>query len=74
MAFQIKCPFCEKTVTAFPLLRGSDLDRALENDADIEVMHSTDDVKEGDHRWNLTKHEKANLRKTIAEGLDNVWR
>jgi hypothetical protein len=39
--------------------------RALDRDADIEVMHTTE---KGDHRWKLNRYEKENLRKKKAEG------
>ena len=56
-------PFCERNVTAFPILGGGDLDRALEKDDDVEVTHMTDDAQRGDHRWRLIKQEKDHLRK-----------
>ena len=74
MSFQAYCPYCEKKVTAFTLLGGSALERALENDADIDVGHLTYDVHEGDHTWKLIRQEKAKLRKAIAEGLDSIRR
>jgi hypothetical protein len=64
--FQIYCPFCEKKVTAGPLLSGNKLQLALDLNADIEVMHISDN---GDHRWNLVRNEKEILRNALAEGL-----
>jgi hypothetical protein len=49
------------------LLGGADLDRALENDGDVEVMHMTAGIHEGDHKWRLNREEKATLKKWRAE-------
>ncbi|PYU28087.1 MAG: hypothetical protein DMG32_03745 [Acidobacteria bacterium] len=49
------------------ILGGADLDRALDNDEDIEVIHMTLGIHEGDHRWRLIREEKATLKKWRAE-------
>jgi hypothetical protein len=36
--FQARCPECKDTVTTVTTLDGSDLDRALANDGDVEVV------------------------------------
>jgi hypothetical protein len=69
MTVNAYCPFCEKAVAAHTILEDDEVKRALERDGDIEVMHMTDHVHEGDDRWKLIRQEKANLGKTIAEGL-----
>ena len=66
MTFQAYCPYCEQTVAAVSTLTDTKLWAALENDADVEVMHVSPD---GDHRWNLNHYEKEHLRKRDAEGL-----
>jgi hypothetical protein len=45
-------------------LGGADPDRALKDDADIEVVHSTAD--KGVHRWWLNTEEKVRLKKWLA--------
>ena len=45
----------------------ADLDRALDNDEDIEVIHVT--VGQGDHKWRLIREEKAALKKWRTEWL-----
>jgi hypothetical protein len=49
------------------ILGGADIDRALENDEDIEVIHMTDGIHEGDHRWRLDGEEKPRLKNWRAE-------
>jgi len=66
MTSQAYCPYCEQTVAAVSMLTDSKLWPALENDADVEVMHVSPD---GDHRWNLNYYEKEHLRKKHTEGL-----
>ena len=46
------------------ILDGKELRSALNCNAEVEVMHTTD----GDHRWKLNRYEKESLRKKIAEG------
>jgi len=60
--FSAYCPFCEATVTAHTILEGSELTRALETNAVVEIMH----VADGDHGWNLIRQEKDNLLKKIC--------
>jgi len=36
-------------------------------DDDVEVMHMTAGIHEGDHRWRLNREEKATLKKWRAE-------
>jgi hypothetical protein len=66
MTFQAYCPNCEQTVAVFPTLSDPKLWAAIDNDADVEVMHASPN---GDHRWNLNHYEKEHLRKKHAEGL-----
>lgn len=64
--FVAYCPYCEEKVSsAMTILGGKDLDRALDNDEDIEVIHMT--VGQGDHKWRLIREEKATLKKWRAE-------
>jgi hypothetical protein len=65
MAFQANCPYSERKVTAFPLLSGDVLRGVLQSQGEVEVMHLTDDAHQGDLRWHLTGHERANLLKAI---------
>jgi hypothetical protein len=58
------CPYCKKTVTALPVLDNSELKPALDNNADVRVMHI---ATVGDHVWSLNDQEKENLRNTIAK-------
>ncbi len=62
MTFLAYCPQCKKTVSALALLTNDELRRALDNDAEIAVMHTAN----VDHKWNLSTQEKKNLRKAIA--------
>lgn len=66
MTFQAYCPFCEKAVAAEPMLGRNDLRLALAHNAEIEVMHSTEN--DGDHIWNLNDPDKEHLREMKAEG------
>lgn len=66
MTLQSYCPFCNKTVAAEPLLGGKDLRLALADNAEIEVMHSTE--THGDHVWNLNDQDKEHLRNAKAKG------
>lgn len=66
--FHAHCPYCEEKVSGvITKLGGADLDRALGNDDDIEVIHVTAGIHEGDHIWRLNKEEKATLKKWRAE-------
>jgi hypothetical protein len=66
MTFQAYCPYCEKTIAAIPILSDPKLWAAVDNHADVEVMHV---APEGDHRWNLNHYEKEHLRKKHAKRL-----
>jgi hypothetical protein len=66
ISFQAYCFRCERTVIALPILTDVEFWSALNADADVEVMHIASD---GDHRWNLIKQEKKNLRIERAKGL-----
>jgi hypothetical protein len=57
MGFLAHCPECGKRVTAVTLLGGAALDRALENDGDVEVVCFLQE-----HRWKLSDEDKAHLR------------
>ena len=63
MAFQTYCPDCRETVGALTILNASELERALETDSEVRVMHPT---PKGDHVWPLDKTAKINLRNAIA--------
>ena len=67
MSFQARCPHCGKTVTAFVHSRDA-AKRALNENKDIEIFHSTGVQTEGDHRWLLPKEDTPNLRKVIESG------
>ena len=58
MGFLAHCPECGKRVTAETVLAGTKLDRALENDGDVEVVCFL-----REHRWKLNEQDKAHLRK-----------
>ena len=58
--FQAYCNDCQKTVTVQLLLSSSDLKLALDNDADVKVMHTVPNV--GDHEWSLSSQDKDNMR------------
>jgi hypothetical protein len=63
MNFYAYCPHCEQRIgNATTVLGGADLDRALENDGDIEVVHMTIGNNEEDHRWRLNREEKERLK------------
>ncbi len=62
MTFLAYCPHCKKTVSVLALLKNDELAHALENDAEVAVMHTAD----VDHKWKLSTREKKNLRKAIA--------
>lgn len=57
MQFLADCPWCKDKVTTITVLRDVDLDRALENDEDVEVV-----CFPRDHKRKLNEQEKANLR------------
>jgi hypothetical protein len=64
--FVAYCPYCEEKISSvMTILGGADLDRALENDEDVEVIHMTSG--QGDHKWRLIREEKATLKKWRAE-------
>jgi hypothetical protein len=65
MSFQAYCFKCEKTVTAFPVDEDEEFWSAVAENADVEVMHVSDNE---DHRWRLNNQEKENLRKARREG------
>jgi len=64
MTFLAYCFACEKRVSALTILDEEGLRQAADNDADIEVMHTSD---KGDHRWMLNRQEKERLREILAE-------
>jgi hypothetical protein len=57
MGFLAHCPECGKRVTVVTVLGGAALDRALENDEDVEAVCFLQE-----HRWNLSEQDKAHLR------------
>lgn len=62
---QAVCPQCNKTVEAKPLLSENELWLALNNAAEIEVMHLAGDAN---HTWKLTGQDTDSLRKAQAAG------
>ena len=69
MSFRAYCFKCEKSVTVFPILGEDELRLALFTDAEIEVMHLSD---EGDHRWKLNRHQKEHLRNLVSKDLPDT--
>jgi hypothetical protein len=65
MNLQAYCFKCEKTVAALSTLPESKFWAAINENAEVEVMHRAD---EGDHVWKLKEYEKENLRRAKAEG------
>jgi hypothetical protein len=64
--FQGYCPDCKKTVAAF-LLNGS-LEKLQQNQADVEVGHSTTKGHIGAHKWILVnQRDRDSLRKRTDE-------
>ena len=57
MQFQASCLECKDIVTTVTTLDGSNLDRALANDGDVEVACFL-----GGHKWKLNAQDKTNLR------------
>jgi hypothetical protein len=66
ISFLADCPICNQKVSATTVLGRDALTQALADDAAVQAVHMADI---GDHKWNLTKEQKANLRKRMAEGL-----
>ncbi len=67
MTFQAYCFVCEKKVAALTLLGRNKVKLALDNDGDVEVMHTTENHV--DHKWKLNSREKDNLRGTLDQSL-----
>jgi hypothetical protein len=61
MQFLAYCSDCKERVTTTTKLDGSNLDRVLANDGDIEVV-----CFPRGHEWKLNAQDKANLRKLRA--------
>lgn len=60
MNFFAYYPCCENNVGSVTTVLGvTDLDRALESDGDIEVIHINTGTPEGDHRWRVNREEKS---------------
>jgi hypothetical protein len=66
--FDAHCPICNTSVTATPIVKRSKLTEALEQDAEVQVVHASPLRGDGDHKWILTKEDKAMVRKLLAEG------
>ena len=66
ISFLVDCPICNQNVSATTLLGRADLIEALAADSDVRAIHM---AQVGDHQWSLTKKQKANLHKHLAEGL-----
>jgi hypothetical protein len=64
MNFQAYCYACEKKVSALTILDEAGLWQALDDGADIEVMHTSD---KGDHRWRLNREERERLGRIRVE-------
>lgn len=67
MILRAYCATCKETVGVQPILNSSELELALDQNTDIEVMHTP--AGGGDHRWSLDQQAKDNLRSAIAKGL-----
>jgi hypothetical protein len=65
--FLAVCPMCQTSVPSTTKLGREQLTKALAEDADVYAVHFT--RGDGDHEWLLTKDQKANLRKQLANGL-----
>jgi hypothetical protein len=63
---QAYCPYCEEIIAATPILTDPKLWAAMDNHADVEVMHV---APKGDHLWNLNHYKKEHLGRRHAEGL-----
>lgn len=63
MQCQAYCPECKDKVTTTTKLDGDNLDRALANDEDVEVV-----CFPLEHGWKLNAQDRANLRKLRAHG------
>jgi hypothetical protein len=60
------CPKCKMTVTVSPVVSLEEFWRAIEKNMPAEVIHTSD--HDGDHRWQLSETDKANLRTAKREG------
>jgi hypothetical protein len=69
ISFVDRCPRCEQTVTATTKLGCENLMKALEQGEEVIAVHLSLGAKGGDHEWPLTKEQKSNLRKKMANGL-----
>lgn len=65
--FQAYCSACKKTMAVLPILDGSALKKALDENSDVRVMDSNPGY--GDHVWSLSQQDKKHLRNAIATGL-----
>jgi hypothetical protein len=61
-SFQAHCNICRRKVAPLLLLKDDELRLALSTNGEVKVMHPTGG---GDHVWNLSAYDKANLRQTI---------
>lgn len=69
ISFLADCPICKSNVSSTTKLGREDLIKALEQDEEVIAVHISLSTTGGDHQWKLTKEQRANLRKHIAEGL-----
>jgi len=64
MTYNTNCPLCDKKVAAHTMLSDAELRQAFDTDADIEVMHLTENA--GDHKWTLNQQEREHLWRLLA--------
>jgi hypothetical protein len=64
--FTIYCPVCKENVTASIPMTRRNLVEALEHDAEIPFVHLLPLAP--DHKPNLTRAQKENVRKHLATG------
>ena len=69
ISFIDTCPHCRQTCTATTKLGRENLMKALEQDAEVVAIHLSVGTAGSDHEWPLTKEQKANLGKQLANGL-----
>ena len=69
ISFVDRCPHCQQTVTATTKLERENLMKALEQGAEVIAVHLSLGAEGRDHVWLLTKEQKSNLRKQMANGL-----
>jgi hypothetical protein len=60
---------CENQVSADTILADDDLERALDRDQEVSVMHVfVDENSPADHIWSLSSQEKESLPEYLSSG------